>query len=68
MKLLELQPMFQRAPTLEGECYDVSNIAYTVSLLVMFQRAPTLEGECYGRRRRGGRVRRSRRVSTGTHP
>ena len=37
--------LFQRAPTLGGECYPLQD--RTSRRLVPFQRAPTLGGECY---------------------
>ena len=38
--------MFQRAPTLGGECY-ASAPSLMLNILCTFQRAPTLGGECY---------------------
>ena len=38
---------FQRAPTLEGECYVVGTRDGKKIKFFVFQRAPTLEGECY---------------------
>ena len=41
------EAMFQRAPTLGGECYSENALAQARREL--FQRAPTLGGECYFR-------------------
>ena len=42
--------MFQRAPTLGGECYELyDEINALLDEFYEFQRAPTLGGECYDR-------------------
>ena len=42
-----INPAFQRAPTLGGECYNAIRNTSRAVTTAAFQRAPTLGGECY---------------------
>jgi hypothetical protein len=54
--------LFQRAPTLGGECYECYIVdALSILPTCMFQRAPTLGGECYTKSHGRTRRKRSRR-------
>ena len=39
--------VFQWAPTLGGECYQMTDLEGAIKVLEEFQWAPTLGGECY---------------------
>ena len=54
------QSLFQRAPTLGGECYHHGEPSPKAEIQAAFQRAPTLGGECYQRQSGVQRTRRER--------
>ena len=63
-----LGELFQRAPTLGGECYVKKLYEQYESGEYQFQRAPTLGGECYWGCSTCGKDEPWYDVSTGTHP
>ena len=60
--------LFQRAPTLGGECYLLGGWNYPSGEAIGFQRAPTLGGECYFPCPYNTRIGGKHAVSMGTHP